>query len=851
MVTRIGPWLALVSVVALLAAGLVMFIPVTAVGQQETSAVTRTQDLDKGYSNTETKQYKGTVTVSQTSGLVRQRVKVSWSGFKPTGTGGSSAAPYPVVVMQCWGKSTEVTQQTCWNGGTNMGTQVLNAAALIEPFPYAGDIFGPTPAANAVKSVVPFKARDDGKLYSGTQDDTGWPAGAVVKANPPAFSETTKNAIMPNNYMGITNADGTGEVDIELLTAFENPHLGCSSTAACSLVVIPVGDPTCKNDAELPANRRGQCAKPQAVLRNAATWATQTNWARKFVFDLSFRESAASCQLDERQETGLAGSFYAYQLLNNSWRPKFCHDESLFRLGYTALSDGESRAQYMAALGGEWQDGTTNALLTSRAIEGEPAKPTVYAPVTITSVAVSFVLDDEKGREVTELKLNARLLAKMLTQSYRTMAGSGVNHPALRTNPEWWGSDPEFLALNPGLTAAMQSRIGREASAYPVISLGDLDAIHALTSYIAADKDAVAWLGGANDGYGMVVNPQFHNYKLPVGLLELRDDYVVTDNNLFKGQILLSQYANVADNLYSAAIAATQAWPYANISQSCTGPVNEQICTLKRVDQRQIGGQRAVLAITTLADSRVFGLRQAALQTTPGKFVKPDDVAVALALRGTTLDEKTGVLTSDIPAMHPNAYPGMSIVYAAIPTSGLSAGTAGNYAKFLDYAAGPGQAAGQEAGQLPTGYVPLSDPLREQTRNAAVAVREQKGVVPAPPPGLSEDPAAGLLPPGESGASSGLLGSGGGGVAGGNGAGAAAGAASNATTPPSSPTAPPTVDKQATSVATRSDSSGFAKWVLPGLLGIGALAGLIAFGAMVWTQPDHPVRRWLRRLRTR
>nr|WP_042190230.1 hypothetical protein [Kibdelosporangium sp. MJ126-NF4]CEL19179.1 hypothetical protein [Kibdelosporangium sp. MJ126-NF4]CTQ95020.1 hypothetical protein [Kibdelosporangium sp. MJ126-NF4] len=855
------PWLALTSVVALLAAGLVMFVPMTAVGQQESSAVTETHQLDPGYSNTEPNRYAATVTVSQTKGLVRQRVKVSWSGLKQSGSInlGPSAA-YPVVIMQCWGKKEEVTQQTCWNAGTNVGTNVLNGAAQIEPFPYKPEIFGPNPPANYTNSTVPFKARDDGKLYS-TVSITGWPAGAVNGIAPSAFGEATRNAIMPNNYLGYTGPDGTGEADIELLTALENPHLGCGATTACSLVVIPVGDPTCKIDEELPASKKGQCKKPQSTLRNSATWPTQTNWGRKFAFDLSFRESPSSCAIDNRPETGFVGSYPAFQLMNNSWRPKFCHDEKLFKLGYTALSDGEARSQYSAALGSPWVDGSTNALLTSRAVEGDLAKPTVYAPVTVSAVAISFVLDNENGKEVTELKLNARLLAKMLTQSYRTISTVLESHPGLQGNPTWWGRDPEFLALNPGLAKATEGNSGRDASAYPVISLGDLDAVHALTSYIAADKDAMAWLGGADDGYGMFVNPEFHNYKLPVGLLELRDDYKGTSRP-FKDQILLSQFANVSDNLYNAAIALTQAWPFANLSESCADISKPETCVLKRAEVRQAGGSRAMLAITTLGDSRVFGLRQAALQTKGAKFTKPTEYSIALALRGTKLDEKTGVLTPDIPKTHPDAYPGMSVVYAAVPTTGLSAPTAADYAKFLEYAAGPGQVRGHATGDLPDGYVKLSDPLIEQTRNAAKAVAEQKGEIPPPPPGLTEDPAQGLVPPGDttglngdqSGSGTGD-GFGGGGNGNGNtpaaaGAGAAAPAAAS-TPPTSATTAPPTVDKAATSVATRTEQSGFAKWALPGLLGIAVLAGVIAFGAMVSTQPNHPVRRWIRRLRTR
>ncbi|TCO58438.1 hypothetical protein [Actinocrispum wychmicini] len=822
----IRAWLALTGVVSLLA----LLVPMTA-SADPGSAVVQSRQLDEKYDSVKDPAHpvihKATVSVSQTTGLVHQKVKVSWSGLIPTTAGGPGGSAYPVVVMQCWGTETEITQQTCWSAGSNVGTKLDYSA--YDSRPLDKKIFGENPDADT--TYAPFKAKDDGLLYNG-EGTGGWPPGTVVPHNPPALSPATQNAVMPVAYQGFTNPDGTGETDFEMLTGFELPHLGCGSTAACTLVVVPIGDPTCVPDFSWV------CEIADAnILRDSHTWVSPTNWSRRFAFPLSFRESPATCQFDNRQETGFAGSYYLYQVLNNSWRPKFCKDQKLFRLGYTALSDGDARNQFSASLVGPWQDGSTNALLTSRPLTGDPPKPVVYAPVAVTGVAVSFVLDDENGKEVTKVNLNARLLAKMITQSYRTMGAAGTSNPGIRGNPDWWGEDREFLALNPGLAGAM-FRVGREGANYPVISLGDLDAIYALTSYIAADKDAVAWLNGADDGYGTVVNPKFHQYPVPVGQLELRDDF--KDNNRNSpvfGQILLSAYANVADNPYNAAVADAQAWPYAGLRQSCVDPSKPETCTLKRVDTRQNGGQRALLAITTMGDSRVFGLRQAALATSGGKFVAPDDYSIALALRGTKLDQKTGILGTDFPKLHPLAYPGMSIVYAAVPTIGLSPATAGDYAKFLDYAAGPGQVQGTELGQLPDGYVPLSDPLREQTSNAARAVRDQKGEIPAPPPGLATDPAAGLLPPASDGGTNGN-------AAGGN---QPPGAAPAAAPPPGSATsAAPNVQKLATSAATRTDTSDWAKWALPGVLGLGVLAGLVALGATVWTQPQHAIRRALR-----
>ena len=59
---------------------------------------------------------------------------------------------------------------------------------------------------------------------------------------------------------------------------------------------------------------------------------------------------------------------------------------------------------------------------------------------------VAFQIDDAHGRPVTSMRLNARLVAKLITASYR----SGGD-PAVIDNPVNIFRDPEFLKLNPGV----------------------------------------------------------------------------------------------------------------------------------------------------------------------------------------------------------------------------------------------------------------------------------------------------------------------------------------------------------------------------------------------------------------
>jgi hypothetical protein len=67
------------------------------------------------------------------------------------------------------------------------------------------------------------------------------------------------------------------------------------------------------------------------------------------------------------------------------------------------------------------------------------------------------------------------------------------------------------------------------------------------------------------------------------------------------------------------------------------------------------------------------------------------------------------------------------VIYAMVPTSGLSHAKATAIARFLDFAVGPGQTPGVRPGQLPAGYLSLPASLRAQTRKLAREVAAQSG----------------------------------------------------------------------------------------------------------------------------
>ena len=111
-------------------------------------------------------------------------------------------------------------------------------------------------------------------------------------------------------------------------------------------------------------------------------------------------------------------------------------------------------------------------------------------------------------------------MAKLLTQSY---LGSdlGRGHPGMEDNPSAIMADPEFIKLNPGL-----SQIAQEAGAALLSLSNSSDVIEQLTDWIAQDKDAMDFIDGKADPWGMKVNPAYKKIELPRAEWPLLDTYI-------------------------------------------------------------------------------------------------------------------------------------------------------------------------------------------------------------------------------------------------------------------------------------------------------------------------------------
>ena len=83
----------------------------------------------------------------------------------------------------------------------------------------------------------------------------------------------------------------------------------------------------------------------------------------------------------------------------------------------------------------------------------------VNAPVAVSGFTVALQLDNNGFEQVDQVNLNARLLAKLVTESY-----NAPPDPNVEDNPQGLLQDPEFAKLNPGARGEPAARRRRSAT---------------------------------------------------------------------------------------------------------------------------------------------------------------------------------------------------------------------------------------------------------------------------------------------------------------------------------------------------------------------------------------------------
>ncbi|MCW2786815.1 MAG: hypothetical protein JWP74_3332 [Marmoricola sp.] len=737
--------------------------------------------------------------VSDTTNLRgRQELDVSWTGAHPTGglvSDVNSAAgvneEYPFVLLECRGvdstsvpASQRISPETCWTQtsverfNSNLNTQypawrsdahetdAHRQRVVDAPSPRPS---GCTRAASAERWIPMVGV--DGTVYP------GGPLGCGGQA--PEASNIGGTGLPSNATYGITGTDGKGSAQFSAWTEDENATLGCSSSVKCSLVAIPVNGISCDGygtklpaadqpDPDTGADAQSTCEAPDVyragqfaisgtqpnLATSGALWWSASNWRNRITVPLSFAVSANVCSVVSKDKPL---EIYGSTLMSQAtaqWQPKFCTDKSLYPFVHVQTSDSSARTLL--------QVGNINAAFSSRSPDGGFTRPTVQAPVAVTGFAISFVVDGSDGQPVANLKLDPRLLAKLLSESYPANAiGKGAD-PALADNPVNITEDPEFQALNPGLP----QYTAKESAAALLTLSSDADMVYALTSYINDDADARAFLDGKADPWGMVVNPAYKNVSLPTYSWPLQDTnnadaaYIDGGNNPCYSHSP-SAYLPLISNPTAviSTIVLNMQYGISNVNTECPNGDPTDVSTLKlQIQGRQQPGSRFLLGVVPLSSVARYSLSAASLQagradSTVGdqkadaasavkarSYVASNNAGLKAAAALFTADKAAKTWTVDYDKLATDAgktaYPGTLPVYTQIPTKGLDKADAKNLAGFLSYVIGTGQVPGLENGQLPPGYLPLTkaNGLAAEagyTTRAIAAVEQQKGFVPS------------------------------------------------------------------------------------------------------------------------
>ncbi|GAA5029832.1 hypothetical protein ACFQRL_07910 [Microbacterium fluvii] len=682
------------------------------------------------------------VTVSQTEDLTNQGITVSWTGGVPTSEGDFTSDF--LQIMQCWSDAGVAPEpQQCQFGapssslgaltGPNVGGRAFVEGEDPEQ-PYDDDVKVPPTRTNPwLRSfAMPFTS------VKGT-------SGFDIS---PYWSAATTNELTAVR----TGDDGTGTAVFETQTSLEAPHLGCGATEAatgeprsCWLVIVPRGS----------TNLDGTPATTSSNGRLSGSALSASAWKNRIAVELGFRAVSTSCPIGA-QEVRTVGSEPVAEAMT-SWQAALCSDGSVY--GYSQIGDDEARTQLVSDM-----DGAASLAFVGRALDAEQSEGETlrYAPVVNGSIGIAFNIDYALGRTsqiygrngtpVTDLVLNPRLVAKLLTQSYRADVPGGNAAAQVAGNPRTIRNDPEFLALNPEF-ADFLSSAGPDGL---IVALGSSDANELVWNWVRSDPDAAAFLQGQPDAWGMTVNDAY----LALGLAGAgSDSFPKADLTTTAGDqatgvpgygtLDLRPYVN---DMHEAAYRARRADAGMKIVWDAAKTPAGFVAAAP-----QLPGSRFELAITDTASAQRYGLTMARLVNAAGVALAPTAAAVAAGVEVMQPGDVAEVRVTDPDVRSKSAYPLSYTEYAVVDVCGASLSSLTSYAGLLDYVGGAGQVAGDGVGALPRGYVPLNEEQRATLAAAAAALRSevktptcdehQPQPTPTPTPDASADPPASVDTP--------------------------------------------------------------------------------------------------------
>jgi hypothetical protein len=257
------------------------------------------------------------------------------------------------------------------------------------------------------------------------------------------------NAGLPNTQYAITTTAGTGEANIDIETGLENSFLGCGQKHPCSLVIVPGqgGTPSnCKDHSGDVAlfGTGNALASNTFSLGNGSSG--QCSWNNRIVIPLSFAPTPNGCR-QRNSAFNVAGSPMMADAMQQ-WLTGLCAGRHGMTINYDSTL-GEPTAVTNAV--SKTDDVAFTTLPAGADGVSTGGRPFVYAPIAVSAVSVAYWIDDTStGQQLGGLKLNQRLMAKLLTTSYNPqVACQGVPPPAncdpgVEHNPFNIFYDPEF-----------------------------------------------------------------------------------------------------------------------------------------------------------------------------------------------------------------------------------------------------------------------------------------------------------------------------------------------------------------------------------------------------------------------
>ena len=715
---------------------------------------------------------KLSITVSQTTGIIDQGIRVSVAGFAQTvseGTFGQNAQNF-VQAMQCWGPDplAKDFRETCeWGGradpnalSNGIGTSIYGDN-ILRVSPVDNDVYAPTD--NDVRFLSVDRKPVPGKSL--IKD----PATQIVSYPILSyFSADTTNEIS-SARMGV---DGTGFFDFETQTADQAPQLGCGTKEhlRCWLVVVPRGTVfgggmDCSSyPSSIEADYfhgREDSMQGGSPMSNRCDY-----WDNRIVVPLDFLPVGRTCSVGSVEQR-VSGSQLMVGAMS-SWQPALC---SSLKATYSFSSNPDSvaRAQVL--------DGRSPAAFVGYPVNVGDLQTTderqllantdlTYAPVAISAVVVGFLAEFPGGREES-LVLSPRIMAKILTQSYRftvppdsgTLDKNFAHLPEQNRKYAYLYQDPDFQALNANF---------RKFSVNPSIVLpgpAGADAIKQVWRWILADADAVRFLKGELDPWKMGVNPYYlpkgdpnatvptfdngeyvvdgsgAKVRKPVGLSNLDgtpmqlsgaslDSFIKADETLSPIKLTnqLSkfdsiQFAPFTDSLLTGARAAFRANPNSKVIWDPSKVTQAQRPGDWVSSGTQVPGQKFMITITDGPSAARYGLGVAGLIPANAKVaVLPDQKGLARALSGLRSTSLDAIKQVDPSATDAAGYPLTMVTYAAINLSKSTVASRTSLGAMLEQVTSKGQVPGTSPGMLPAGYLPLTVELLSQSQNAISAI---------------------------------------------------------------------------------------------------------------------------------